>query len=317
MDIDYLLALQNFREATTSFFTPIATQASDFMNTFWIFAFLAVFYWLYSTKRGMILWIGFVASRFALNVLKLIACVYRPWIREPRLKPDPDIMKHANGYSFPSGHAVTSGSLFGGLAYWLWRKRKWVAILCIIAMLLVCFSRNYLSVHTPQDVFVGLGLGLLFVFLAPKIFDFMDKLDFKKSTILLVFCLALAIAFLVYINLKTYPIDYIDGKILVEPETMKESGYISAGEFIGFILGWWTNHNFIHYKISRSKLCIIVALIAIIPLFYWDSGIILLFNSFFSKGVAGMITRALKLIYIFALVPLILKRCQNANEISD
>lgn len=317
MDISYLLALQDFRNATTSFFTPIATQASDFMNTFWIFAFLAFFYWMYSTKRGWILWIGFVGSRFLLNIIKLIACVYRPWIREPKLKPDPAIMKNATGYSFPSGHSVTAASLFGGLAYWLWSKRKWLSIVFIVAMLLVGFSRNYLSVHTPQDVLVGLGLGILFVFLAPKIFDALNKLSFKGSTIFLIVCLIVGISFIIFINVKSYPIDYVNGKILVDPETMKVSGYTSVGEFFGFVIAWWLNHNFIHYEIKRSKLCIIVAFAAVIPLFFWDKGIILIFNLFCAKGPASLFTRMAEILYIFVIVPIILKRCQNAREISE
>ncbi|MDO5329073.1 MAG: phosphatase PAP2 family protein [Coriobacteriia bacterium] len=317
MDLDFLLVLQNFREGTVNTLFPSMVELSNFTDSFWVFIFLAFFYWIYSTKRGMILWIGFIGSRFILNVAKLIACVYRPWVREPRLKPDADIMKKAAGYSFPSTTAVTATTFFGGLAYWLKNKRKVIAVLLLIVMLLTCFSRLYLSVHTPQDVIVGLLIGVVFVLLAPKIFDYLSSLDFKKSNIVLVILIAVGIAFIVFINVRAYPMDYVDGKILVDPESMKAAGYAGVGEYFGFVIGWWINHNFIHYKIKRTKLCIIVALIAVIPLFYWDSGVTLLFNLFMDKSLAGMVVKMLRLVYIFVIVPLILKRCQNAREISE
>lgn len=38
-----------------------------------------------------------------------------------------------------------------------------------LLILLVAFSRNYLGVHTPQDVAISFILGIVLLFLSPKI----------------------------------------------------------------------------------------------------------------------------------------------------
>ena len=90
------------------------------------------------------------------GVIKLTACVYRPWIRSELIEPAGDSKVAATGYSFPSGHTLAATLLYGMMYLWQKNKRKGVAILCIVLILLTGFSRNFLGVHTPQDVLVGM-----------------------------------------------------------------------------------------------------------------------------------------------------------------
>ena len=94
------------------------------------------------------------------GLLKVTACVYRPWIRDPRIIPDVDAQAAATGYSFPSGHSMNAAALYGGAAI---RKElsKALRITMVIIMVLIAFSRNFLGVHTPQDVLIGMGAGSL------------------------------------------------------------------------------------------------------------------------------------------------------------
>jgi membrane-associated phospholipid phosphatase len=70
----------------------------------------------------------------------------------------------ALGAGFPSGHAQSS-TTFWGLAALL-ARRAWFTILAVVVIAAVAFSRLYLGVHVPLDVWAGLAIGLLVVALA-------------------------------------------------------------------------------------------------------------------------------------------------------
>ena len=155
MDIDYLLLLQNFREATGNIFTPFFYAVSEFAISFWPIAFFALVYWAYDKKTGFWFLLNIAGANFLNGILKLTACVYRPWIRDSRIVPAGNSLFSATGYSFPSGHSTCAGAFYGSIGVNQWKKRKWVSVTAFVFAALTLFSRNYLGVHTPQDVIVG------------------------------------------------------------------------------------------------------------------------------------------------------------------
>jgi len=89
-----------------------------------------------------------------------------------RPRPDLPHLAPAGGYSFPSGHALTTAALFFTLAIVTCRHigapanvcrgpggkaLVWVAM--VLLVLLVGISRVYLGVHYPSDVVAGWALG--------------------------------------------------------------------------------------------------------------------------------------------------------------
>jgi len=79
------------------------------------------------------------------------------------------MLKHASGYSFPSGHAMGSTVMFGALAYlvlrahvrWRWKAGA-IALACTL-VIGVALSRVYLGVHWISDVGAGVTAGLLWL----------------------------------------------------------------------------------------------------------------------------------------------------------
>lgn len=79
------------------------------------------------------------------------------------------MLMHATGYSFPSGHAMGSTVVFGALAYIAFRfftRWRWKAASIALATTLVigvALSRVYLGVHWISDVGAGITGGLLWI----------------------------------------------------------------------------------------------------------------------------------------------------------
>ena len=184
MDIEYLLLLQNFRESTNNVLTPFMEAISLFAVSFLIM--IPVFvYWVVDKRKGLYTLASYYLCCGVNAMVKLTACVYRPWIRDPRVVPAGDAISTATGYSFPSGHTVTAGPIYGGLAVVSWSWKKIVSVFLILCVLITGFSRNYLGVHTPQDVCVGLLESALALFVMMKIFSYLDEHPEKENLFLL------------------------------------------------------------------------------------------------------------------------------------
>ena len=247
MDIEYLLWLQNFRISINDAWTPFMQWISTFAVRS-LYLLPAFVYWFIRKRSGLYMYASLTVSLWVNAVIKLTACVYRPWIRDARVIPAGDAIKTAGGYSFPSGHTMTATPIYGSFAV-LAKKAGYVlvSVVCAALILVTGFSRNYLGVHTPQDVLVGLVLGILAVWAASKVFRYIDAHPESEKMFLLAGFLAGAAA-IIYIRLKSYPMDYVDGKILVKPESMIPGSTSDISLIFGLVIGRYVEKRWVKFS---------------------------------------------------------------------
>lgn len=243
--IEYLLLLQNFRELTHEIFNDFFMFMTLCGEITIPFILAAGLYWCINSKYGMyIFWnwsIGTVINQF----LKLTACIYRPWYLDSRVQPVPEAFKMAGGYSFPSGHSQTAVSTWGALA--VCYKNKIFRFAMIVLILLIGFSRNYLGVHTPQDVIVSFVVAGISLWLITLLMKWVEK-GKNRDLIVLIGAILLSVGLIAYGHFKSYPIDYIDGKLFVDPVKMRFSTYRRIGLLLGIMVGWFIDRRWIHFN---------------------------------------------------------------------
>lgn len=252
MDISYLLLLQRLREAMGGAFDSFAVVFSDVGLVVLSVAVPLLVFWCVDKDAGALSLFSMGIGSAGNQLVKNTACVYRPWLRSDELHPVAAALAGATGYSFPSGHTASVASALLGLA-WRWRKRVLAVALCVVGVLLMGFSRNFLGVHTPQDVLAGILVGVCAVAVSALVLKWVERGRNRDVVVLAVGLLVIA-GLLVYFVNKPYPLDYLDGKLVVDPAKMITDCFTNCGIFAGVLCGWFVERRWVGFSVEGSLL---------------------------------------------------------------
>ena len=309
MDIQYLLMLQELRNATGGIFDEFFNALSKFAVD--VLPFLPfVIFWGVDKKWGYFFLTTHWTGELLNGVIKLTVCAYRPWIRSDLIEPAGDSKVAATGYSFPSGHTRTATTIYGDVFVWQKDRRKWLAVCCAVLILLTGFSRNFLGVHTPQDVLVAFIESVFVIYVVSRVSKRVEGNE-KVLDILTVMGVVAVIAALAYIQLKHYPLDYTsDGTLLVDPQKMMNDCFKACGSFLGLMVGSYVDRHYIHYEIpfGARNLPALVCVGAAITMAWKDlfapATIVLAFGGHWGNFIA----RFLMLIFAMVVWPLVIRK---------
>lgn len=263
MDLRFLLFLQEFRNTTGGFLSEPMMLISD-LSTYGAIVICVVVYWGVSRSLGYWIFANCASGLYVNSILKLTACVYRPWIRDPRIVPYERALASATGYSFPSAHSQIAASFYGSCAVRAGKERRTFRVVCIVLILLVGFSRNFLGVHTPQDVLVSFAAGAFLLWAIGKLFA---KIESEPSFLYIAAAAGIVIVIIgvLYFHFKSYPMEYIDGALIVDPAKMRADGYMSAGAALGFLCGALVEFRWIRFETDGTVLRRIIRVVLGVP----------------------------------------------------
>lgn len=199
-------------------------------------------FWCVSKACGYyMLTVGFTGT--ILNqFLKLAVRIPRPWVKDPDFTIVESARAGATGYSFPSGHTQNVFASFGcGMR---WTKQTWLRIVCAVLVVLTAFSRMYLGVHTPLDVGVSFGIGLVLVF---ALYPLFSRIEERPNTMYWLFgvMIVLNLAYLLYAELWPFPAD-VDAANLAEG---RKNAYTLLGAVLGMTGAYFIDRKYVHFDV--------------------------------------------------------------------
>lgn len=116
-----------------------------------------------------------------LVLITIINIVFKNIFGRPR--PEDIFLIKESGYSFPSGHSLTSMAVYGFIIYLISKsnldkiKKIIINISLILIILVVGLSRIYLGVHFATDVIGGFSLSLIYLIIFTNIIEKKNVLE--------------------------------------------------------------------------------------------------------------------------------------------
>lgn len=147
--LDVIRAVQTIKGPFLTAVMRVLTLAG---SEYFYLLFLPVVFWCVDARFGIRFGLVFLFSAFTNSWLKVVFAVPRPFVLDPSVG-----LSHETSFAFPSGHAQGSATFWGLLAVRF--RAPWGLVLAIVLPLIIGFTRVYLGVHYPTDLFLGWLLG--------------------------------------------------------------------------------------------------------------------------------------------------------------
>ena len=129
--MDLLWAIEGARTPFLNFLFSWITRLGEQNLLIVVFC---VLFWSLNKRMAYGLGVAFFISSLAVQGLKVIFRVPRPWVADPTFPVVEGSVYEATGYAFPSGHTQNAASIFGSLGVCI--KQMPVKIACFSILIL-------------------------------------------------------------------------------------------------------------------------------------------------------------------------------------
>ncbi len=201
-----------------------------------------LFFWCVDKRKGYFLLCTGLIGTVINQWLKIVCCIPRPWLLDPKFQIVESARAEAGGFSFPSGHTQSAGGI--GFSVARMYGKRWLTVLCVVLVLLTGFSRMYLGVHTPLDVVVSLAVSLLLVLLL--YYPMLRSQDDRALPIILGAQIVLSVGFLCYICFAPLKVPMDNENVISGMKTT----YVLLGTTVGCFAVYFFERRFVNFKTS-------------------------------------------------------------------
>jgi membrane-associated phospholipid phosphatase len=175
--LEVIRSVQTVKGPFLTVVMQVLTQAG---SEYFYLLFLPVVFWCVDARFGARFGLVFLFSAFTNSWLKVLFAVPRPFVLDPSVG-----LAHETSFALPSGHAQGSATFWGLLAGRF--RAPWGLVLAIVLPLIIGFTRIYLGVHYPTDLFLGWflgwGIALLWAALGERISRIVAKSNIRLRII--------------------------------------------------------------------------------------------------------------------------------------
>ena len=257
--MDFLYWLQQLRNPILDF---IFENISLLVNQTLLIGIVCFLYWCYDKKIAHKIFLSFCASGIAVQTLKIVCRIPRPWILDSRIQPKQEMIETATGYSFPSGHTQTATSACYSLLDII--KNKGIKIILMVFPILMMLSRMYVGVHSPLDVTVSFAISSIIVFTC---IYFLNK-DHDNNLVKMSIILSI-------ISIFTFIYAYIITTNGTSEYELVADSVKQVGACLGFAIGAILETKTLKFEIQKRniKQIIIVIVIGLIGTLAMKSGL--------------------------------------------
>lgn len=236
--VNWIIAIQSlgaWLEVPMKFFSFLGTE-----NFFLLI--LPLIYWCIDANLGIRVGFILLTSNFVNEIFKLMFAGPRPYWVSAKVIP----FSAESSFGVPSGHAQNAVGVWGMIASGV--RKRWAWGIAIALAFLIGFSRWYLGVHFPHDVFLGWLLGGILLWAFMQFWNPVEawlKHQNLGSQIFIAFIVSLIVIVLGAVSVGrldgyTFPAEWRDNALragsLPAPVSI-ESFITSAGTLFGLAAG--------------------------------------------------------------------------------
>ncbi len=270
--VNWIVAIQSlggWLEAPMKFFSFLGTE------DFFLFV-LPLIYWCIDANLGIRVGFILITSNYLNGIFKLWFAGPRPYWVSDRVIP----YSAESSFGVPSGHAQNAVTNWGIIAAGV--RKRWAWVVAIALMFLIGFSRWYLGVHFPHDVFLGWLIGAVLLWSFVHYWDVVGAwLEPKSLTTQVLIAFLVSILFVAVgafsvgrLDGYTFPVEWRDNALrasneLPDPVSM-DNPLTSAGVLFGLAAGLAWIRSLGGYQVPAEMMkrasCFVIGLIGVLIL---------------------------------------------------